>query len=120
MPGEIYVMNSIALDAAGYLLEIKKRELERKFPPFFMHLAVMCVDDGADISRKIRENIAEISALSNYCAEMEDGGILNALWYMAEECQTGFEISLRKIPIAQQTVEILEVFDINPYYARSR
>ena len=29
------------------------------------------------------------------------------------------EIDLRKIPIRQETVEILELFNVNPYYAES-
>lgn len=120
MTGEIFVLNSIAFDAEKYLMNNKKRELEQKFPPFFMHLTELSVTDGERAAERIRENLKAIGASAVYCAEMSEGGILNALWYMAETCETGFEIRLRSIPIDQQTVEILEFFDINPYYARSR
>ena len=120
MTGEIFVLNSIAIDAAKYLMDNKKRELDRKFPPFFMHLTDLSLTEGERIAERIRENLKAIGASSAYCAEMSEGGILNALWYMAETCETGFEIRLRSIPIDQQTVEILEFFDINPYYARSQ
>ena len=55
----------------------------------------------------------------SYIREIGDGGILNALWYMNEELGSGMEIDLRKIPIRQETVEILELFNVNPYYAKS-
>ena len=120
MTGEIYVLNSIACDASKYLLDLKKGELEKKFPPFFMHLTELSVTEGEDTAKKIEGILTELKRYSIYCEEMGEGGILNALWYMAEACATGFEIGLKKIPIDQQTVEVLETYDINPYYARSR
>lgn len=120
MTGEIYVLNSIACDATKYLLDLKKGELEEKFPPFFMHLTEVSVKEGEETAKKIEGILSELKRSSVYCKEMGEGGILNALWYMAEACATGFEIGLKKIPIDQQTVEVLETYDINPYYARSR
>ena len=46
--------------------------------------------------------------------------IFHALWDMAEEEGCGFSVSMKKIPICQETVEICEYFGVNPYYARSR
>ena len=50
---------------------------------------------------------------------MGEGGIFTALWRLAEEAGAGLEADLRKIPIRQETVEICEYFDINPYNALS-
>lgn len=47
------------------------------------------------------------------------GGILNGLWYLLEWADAGMEVDLRQIPIRQETVEICEFFDINPYYTDS-
>lgn len=47
--------------------------------------------------------------------DVTEGGIFGALWEMAEASGVGLEIDLRKIPIRQETVEICEYFDINPY-----
>lgn len=52
--------------------------------------------------------------------EAGEGGIFHALWDLAEEEGCGFSISMKKIPICQETVEICEYFGVNPYYARSR
>lgn len=47
-----------------------------------------------------------------YCKE---GGVMAALWNYFEYFGLGFEMELRRLPILQETVEVCEVFDINPY-----
>ena len=46
---------------------------------------------------------------------MGEGGFLSALWKMAEASQVGLEMDFAKVPIRQETIEICEIFDINPY-----
>lgn len=50
---------------------------------------------------------------------MNEGGFLCALWKMAEASQVGLEMDFTKVPIRQETIEICEIFDINPYRLRS-
>ena len=45
---------------------------------------------------------------------MGDGGFLSALWKMAEASQVGLEMEFTKVPIRQETIEICEIFDLNP------
>lgn len=47
--------------------------------------------------------------------DVSEGGIFAALWELAESAGVGLEIDIKKIPIKQETVEICEFFDINPY-----
>lgn len=47
--------------------------------------------------------------------DVSEGGIFGALWEFAESAGVGLEIDLKKIPIRQETVEICEFFDVNPY-----
>ncbi|MCI8402763.1 MAG: hypothetical protein HFI38_11865 [Lachnospiraceae bacterium] len=44
------------------------------------------------------------------------GGILDNLWYMAKKWQTGFLAYLKDIPVRQETIEICEILNINPYH----
>lgn len=46
---------------------------------------------------------------------MGEGGFLSALWKMAEASQVGLEMDFSKVPIRQETIEICEIFDLNPY-----
>lgn len=47
--------------------------------------------------------------------DVTEGGIFGALWEMAAASGVGLEIDLKKIPVRQETIEVCEVFDINPY-----
>lgn len=51
--------------------------------------------------------------------DVTEGGVFGALWEMASASGVGVEVDLKKIPIRQETVEICEVFDINPYMLMS-
>ena len=129
MKSGIIVINPIALSATKYIYNEKKRELCGKFSLSFMrHAGKLCEGGrGRDSSLSGKIISEHLSALMeaggensiSYFREMGDGGILNELWYMNEELRSGMEIDLRKIPIRQETVEILELFNVNPYYAES-
>lgn len=47
--------------------------------------------------------------------DVTEGGIFGALWEIGAASGVGITADLRKIPIKQETIEICEVFDINPY-----
>ncbi len=47
--------------------------------------------------------------------DVTEGGIFGALWEMGAASGVGIQVDLHRIPIRQETIEICEVFDINPY-----
>lgn len=47
--------------------------------------------------------------------DITEGGIFGALWEIGEASGTGITADLRKIPVKQETIEVCEVFNINPY-----
>ena len=47
--------------------------------------------------------------------DVSRGGIFGALWEMASGAGVGLEVDLKKLPIKQETVEICEFFELNPY-----
>ena len=116
MSEKIYVVNTIALGAAEWLLDHKREELEAFFPHFFMRRAEEAVKLDLALGGGLPAHLPEICS---YAKEIGEQGILSALWRMAEDLDTGLEIRLRDIPIRQDTIEILEKFDLNPYYALS-
>lgn len=46
---------------------------------------------------------------------VEDGGVFAALWRISEDYKTGLTIHLKRIPVKQETIEICEIYDVNPY-----
>lgn len=51
--------------------------------------------------------------------DITEGGVYGALWEMAAASGIGFEVELERIPIRQETVEICEFYDLNPYQLMS-
>lgn len=47
--------------------------------------------------------------------DASEGGIFGALWEIGAASKAGMEVDLQKIMLKQETVEICEFFDINPY-----
>ena len=118
MEGLVYVTDSIALGAMQYLMRTGRGELAKAFPSSFWRMAFRSADnvqgqaETEALCRALRE-----AAL--FAEPLGEGGILNALWEMGEKLESGLDIDMKRIPIRQETVEILEYFDINPYYALS-
>ncbi|MDE7006661.1 MAG: hydrogenase maturation factor, partial [Lachnospiraceae bacterium] len=47
--------------------------------------------------------------------DVRNGGIFGALWELSQKIGVGLSVFLKEIPIRQETVEICEYFDLNPY-----
>lgn len=47
--------------------------------------------------------------------DMRNGGIFAALWEISQRIGVGLTIDLKKIPIKQETIEICEFYELNPY-----
>ena len=93
----------IAAEKEEKLLETLPRELVDVAKGFKEYLSVIP-------ESKIAMEVG-VSAMH----DVTEGGLFGALWEMAEASGVGLEIDLKKIPIRQETVEICEYFDVNPY-----
>lgn len=49
-----------------------------------------------------------------------EGGILTALWNLSGAFETGIVFSLRQIPVKQETIEVCERLELNPYRLYSK
>lgn len=47
--------------------------------------------------------------------DVTEGGIFGALWELAEKCNKGIMTDINLIPMRQETIDICEFLDINPY-----
>jgi hydrogenase maturation factor len=111
-PGmDIVVTKWIGLEGTVILAEEQQEKLCTRFTQPFLDKALSYLTQLSVIPE------AAVAAKSGVCAmhNASQGGIFGALWEMAEAAGVGLEIDLKKIPIRQETVEICEFFDINPY-----
>ena len=60
-------------------------------------------------------NEADIKITDDNIFELGDMGIFGSLWDYAENVGCGLEIMLDKISVRQETIEIFEELQINPY-----
>lgn len=111
-PGmDILITKQIALEGTAILATQHEQELSGRYAAPFIDRAKRFID-----YLSIRSEAA-VAAKSGVAAmhDISEGGVFGALWEMGQSSGVGLEIDLKKIPIRQETVEICEFFDLNPY-----
>ena len=111
-PGmDIVATKWVGLEGTAILAREKEEALRSRYAQPFI--------DNAKIFGQMMSIVPEAAvAVKSGASAMHDvseGGIFGALWELAESAGVGLEIDLKKIPIRQETVEVCEFFDINPY-----
>lgn len=105
----------IAMEATVVLVCDRRGELLRRFPAAFLRGA-----ENLKNQISVAEDMRTVTCLgAEELYPLGEGGVFTALWKLAERLDAGMEVDLRKIPVKQETIEICEYFDINPYNVRS-
>ena len=111
-PGMDVVMSKwIGLQGTAKIANSEREALERRLPP-------RMIAEAAGYSRHMSIIPEAQVAMNSGVSAMHDisgGGIFRALWELAEVAETGIRIDLKKIPVKQETIEVCEVFGLNPY-----
>lgn len=99
-----------ALIAAG-----GKEELNRRYREDFLERAQGFLSEISVVQEagKVKECLGTQTAAGLHNAAC--GGIFGALWGIASAAGLGFSVDLRKIPLHQETVEVCEFYNLNPY-----
>ncbi len=101
----------IGLEGTAMLAMAKKEELTGKYPAPF-------IDNGAAFKEIIgvkAEAEAAFRAGATAIHDLSNGGVFAGLWEMASRAGCGLKADLRTIPVRQETIEICEFFELNPY-----
>ena len=114
-PGQDLIMAGYAgLDGSCGIARARREELERRFCSAF--LKQLAGSPGPSPVIWAGEHLgADITAYE----VLGEGGVLAALWNLSGVFNAGIEFDLRRIPIRQATVEICELYGLNPYRLRS-
>ena len=116
MPGdELIVAGPVAAEGTAWITKNYHDRLREFFAERFLEDAVKLheVYGTGTENDKIWKMAEESGASARY--RMGEGGFLAALWKMAEASGVGLSADLRSVPIRQETIEICEIFDVNPY-----
>ena len=111
-PGQdIVVTRWIGLEGTSILAKEKEEELLKRFAPAFIETA-----KGYDrFLAVVPEAATAVKSGVSAMHDVTEGGIFGALWEMAEASGVGLSIDLKKIPVKQETIEICNYYDLNPY-----
>ena len=114
-PGQDLIMAGYAgLDGACGIARARREELERRFCSAFLKQLAGPTESSPAVWAE--EHLgADITAYEG----LGEGGVLAALWNLSGVFNAGIEFDLRRIPIRQATVEICELYGLNPYRLRS-
>ncbi len=61
------------------------------------------------------EAATAVKSGADYLLALREGGIFGGLWQLAAENGVGLVADLKRIPVRQETIEVCEYFDLNPY-----
>lgn len=114
-PGQdIVITKYIGLEGTYLLAAEYADKIAGKLPLHFVDTALSFKDDLS----VIKEAVA-VANHASYMHAVTEGGIFAALWNLGELSKKGLTVDLKKIPIRQETVEICEIFKLNPYQMMS-
>lgn len=108
---DIVMTKWLALGATAILADICREEILAKYP---IHL----LENAKAMQRALSVQAEAATAVKSGVGGMwhvNKGGIFGALWEMADWAGVGLIIDLKKIPVKQETIEISEMYDVNPY-----
>lgn len=117
-PGdELVIAGAVALSGTSQAADREKETLRQFFSRSFLEDAIR-LPKRYGVGFLGKESDAwELAVCYGATAlyAMGEGGVLSALWKMAEASGTGLRADLRKIPIRQETIEVCERCGLNPY-----
>lgn len=111
-PGQdIVVSKWIGLQGTALLARRYKEKLLARYPAYFVEEAA-----AFDRYQSILPEAAT-AMKSGVCAmhDVSEGGIFGALWELAEGAGVGLTIDMKRLPLRQETVEVCECCNVNPY-----
>lgn len=111
-PGQDVIISKwIGLEGTAILAEKNREKLLSRYPKYLVDEAA-CFDRFLSVIPE-----AATAVKSGVCAmhDASEGGIFGALWELAEKAGVGLTIDLKKLPLRQETVEVCECCNVNPY-----
>ncbi len=117
---KIAVTGPIGYETAKAVYEENKAALDLRFPRFWLE-KFLEMETETEIPN-CRKNL---ETEGRTVIEITEGGLFGALWQACEaereaKKASGCEVLIEKIPVLQETVEICELYDVNPYESSSK
>lgn len=108
---DIVVSKWIGMEGTCIIAKEKETELQRRYPPELIALArehEKYLSIAAEAAIALKSGVYAMHDVRN-------GGIFGALWEISRKLGVGLCVDLKKIPVRQETIEICEFYNLNPY-----
>ena len=110
--GQAVVMTKwMGLEGTAILAQEKEAELLERYP-FSITTAAKGFEKYLPV---LPEAATALKSGATAMHDMRNGGVFGGLYELAGRLGVGLSIDLKKIPVKQETIEICEFFDLNPY-----
>jgi hydrogenase expression/formation protein HypE len=111
-PGQEIVMTKWAgLEGTAIIAAEKDEELRSKYSAGFIEGAKKLMEYISVVPDAMVARAVGVTSMH----DVTEGGIFGALWEIGAASKVGLEVDLKKILLKQETVEICEFYDLNPY-----
>jgi len=111
-PGQEIVMTKWAgLEGTAIIANAKEEELRARYSASFLDGAKKMIDYISVVPEAMVARAIGVTSMH----DVTEGGIFGALWEIGAASKVGLEVDLKKILLKQETVEICEFYDLNPY-----
>jgi hydrogenase maturation factor len=111
-PGQEIVMTKWAgLEGTAIIATAKEAQLRSKYSAGFIDGAKNMIEYISVVPEAMVARAVGVTSMH----DVTEGGIFGALWEIGAASKVGLEVDLKKILLKQETVEICEFYDLNPY-----
>lgn len=108
---DVIMTKWVGLEGTSIIAADRETELVGKLPveqlkyakSFAKHISV------------VKEGLLAAEAGAHCMHDVTEGGVLGAVWEVAESSNVGIEVDIDRIPIKQVTREICSIYEIDPY-----
>lgn len=108
---DIIMIGYAGMEGTGLIAREKKEQLMERYSEDFIEQGEQLLEEISILKAAELAEQYPISAMH----DVRKGGIYGALWELTSAAKVGMRIQLDDIPVKQETVEICEFFDLNPY-----
>lgn len=111
-PGQEIVMTKWAgLEGTAIIAASKDEELKTMYSAGFIEGAKQLMNYISVVPEAAVARAVGVTSMH----DVTEGGIFGALWEIGAASKVGLEVNLKKILLKQETVEICEFYNLNPY-----
>lgn len=108
---DVVMTKWLGLEGTSLIASQRMKELAARYP-------LGLVEQAADFDRFLSSVPEAATAVQSGVSAMQavrEGGVFSGLWQLAKANGVGLVIDLKQIPVKQETIEVCEFYDVNPY-----